>query len=46
VPLHKRILVQNILTIGWAAYLSHCDEQFEKDKESRNQKVKTTLVAA
>jgi len=37
VSLHKRILVQNILTIGWAAYLSHCDEKFEKDSRAKQE---------
>jgi hypothetical protein len=33
VSLHRRLLVQNVLTIGWAAYLSHCDEEFEKEQK-------------
>lgn len=43
VPLHKRILVQNTLTIGWAAYLSHVDEEFEKN-EQKNRKLKEVNV--
>ena len=49
VPLHRRLLVQNTLTIGWAAYLSHCDEEFEQEEKQaakqRNEKQATSTAA-
>lgn len=33
-PLHNRVIVHNILTIGWTAYLSKCEQDFENEAEN------------
>ena len=35
-PLHNRVIVHNILTIGWTAYLSKCEQEFESKSESES----------
>ena len=31
VPFHRRVIVQNVLVVGWAAYMSRCETDFNNE---------------
>lgn len=41
-PLHQRVIVQNVLTVGWAAYMSRCEQAF--DDEVAAAALRTTMI--
>jgi hypothetical protein len=47
VSVHKRVIVQNVLTVGWAAYLSRCEKEFDDiDAKIDERKAKPLVLKA